>query len=279
MRKVLSVLLLLFIISTINAQNKTEFAKSKDGVSIAYITAGQGEKAIVFIHGWCCNKTYWENQITHFSKNYKVVAIDLAGHGESGRERKDYTIEAFAEDVKAVIEKLDLKNVILVGHSMGGYIIAQTASIIPERIKMIVGADTFQNVAETLTPQQAEDYLKQFKTDFKTFTYGFVKNMFPQSADQKLVEKIASDMSSAYAEMGISAMKNLLYADGLSLKGKILCPFKSINADLFPTDIETNKKHYQNFDVKFMKGYGHFVQIENPQLFNNLLEEFIKELK
>jgi pimeloyl-ACP methyl ester carboxylesterase len=61
------------------------------------------------------------------SSEYTVVALDLGGHGQSGHNRENWTIEDFAKDVRAVIDGLHLNNVILVGHSMGGEIILQTA--------------------------------------------------------------------------------------------------------------------------------------------------------
>ena len=60
----------------------TQFATSTDGVRIAYEVHGDGPLALVFVHGWSCNRTFWSAQIEPFAKNYKVVAIDLAGHGE-----------------------------------------------------------------------------------------------------------------------------------------------------------------------------------------------------
>ena len=278
MKKGILIILFLFTSAMLYSKPAVKFVQSTDKVKIAYIDEGKGETAILFVHGWCCDKSYWKEQIAHFAKNYRVVALDLAGHGESGKNRKDFTIASFAQDVKAVIEKLKLKKVILVGHSMGGYVIAETAALLPEKIVMIVGADTFQNMADILTPEQAEGYLKPFKDDFKNTTVGFVKTMFPKTADQKLVDKIAEQMSNGYAPMGIGAMKDMLYMDGRALQGKIKCPFKSINSDLFPTEAEVNRKYYPDFEVKLMKGYGHFVQIENPAMFNSLLEECIADM-
>ena len=67
----------------------TEKVSSKDGVEIAYEVKGYGEPALVFVHGWCWDKSIWENQVKVFSAKYKVITIDLAGHGESGSNRKD----------------------------------------------------------------------------------------------------------------------------------------------------------------------------------------------
>jgi pimeloyl-ACP methyl ester carboxylesterase len=80
---------------------------------------GEGALVLVFVHGWSCDRSYWKGQLEPFSQHYKVVAIDLAGHGASGKERKNYTIESFGADVAAVVNKLNLQHIILIGHSMG----------------------------------------------------------------------------------------------------------------------------------------------------------------
>jgi pimeloyl-ACP methyl ester carboxylesterase len=71
---------------------------SFDGTPIYYEVCGDGEPALVFIHGWCCKRSYWVNQLSEFAQRHKVVAVDLAGHGESGLDRKAWTIPAFGED-------------------------------------------------------------------------------------------------------------------------------------------------------------------------------------
>ncbi len=68
---------------------------SADGIHIAYETRGEGTPALVFVHGWSCDRTYWDGQLPAFSRQFKVVAVDLAGHGESGLGRKTWTMGAF----------------------------------------------------------------------------------------------------------------------------------------------------------------------------------------
>ena len=79
-------------------------------------------------------------------KNFKVVSIDLAGHGESGLERKSWTIEAFGGDVAAVVKKLGLKRVILIGHSMGGDVIAEAARQLPGQTVGLIMVDTYKKL-------------------------------------------------------------------------------------------------------------------------------------
>ena len=73
-------------------------------VDIHYTREGAGGTAIVLVHGWTCDSSYWRHQRDEFSKDHTVVSLDLAGHGESGSNRDDWSMAAFGEDVAAVVE-------------------------------------------------------------------------------------------------------------------------------------------------------------------------------
>ncbi len=68
---------------------------AEDGVRISYTSEGHGEPAIVFLHGWTCDHTHWRFQVPEFRKSFRVIAIDLPGHGSSGADRKSWSIDAF----------------------------------------------------------------------------------------------------------------------------------------------------------------------------------------
>src|SRR5438874_9374588 len=106
--------------------------RSADGVPIHYETRGQGEPALVFVHGWAIDSRYWDAQVPVFARDHRVVTLDLAGHGRSGRDRKDWTVAAFGQDVRAVVEALKLPKVVLIGHSMSGNVILAAARAMPE---------------------------------------------------------------------------------------------------------------------------------------------------
>src|SRR5437588_3410410 len=87
--------------------------RADDGVDIVCEVRGKGDTALVFLHGWCGDREYWKNQVDVFAKDYRVVALDQAGHGESGQNRKTWTTSSLAGDVEAVVKALGLKRVIL----------------------------------------------------------------------------------------------------------------------------------------------------------------------
>ena len=252
---------------------------SWDNVAIGYNVQGEGKPALVFVHGWSCDRSYWRLQVPYFARRHKVVTIDLAGHGESGVGREDWTMEAFGKDVAAVVEKLELDQVILVGHSMGGPVIIEAARQMPKRVIGLVGADTFFDFEKRYTAEQVDARLARFKADFVGTTSRLVRGIFLPSADPALVEWVVTDMCSARPEVGIGAMRGLLSFDAKEPLKQVRTPIYCINSDMRPTNVEAGQQHAASFEVKLMSGVGHFVMMEDPETFNRLLAETIKGLR
>jgi pimeloyl-ACP methyl ester carboxylesterase len=277
-----SLYLILFFIQYVSAQDygspSNGTINSFDNIPIAYQKTGSGETVLVFVHCWSCDKSYWAGTIDYLSKNYKVYAIDLAGHGESGLGRTEWTIENYAKDVKAVVDKEGLDKVILIGHSMGGSVVLTVAQLLGDKVRALITVDTFQDIEEKLTQEQMDGFYKMFEEDFTGTTKEFVKGLFAENADSILVMKIADDMSSAPPDVALASFKSLFQFDEASIFDKINIPVRFINSDKFPTNVEAAKRHIKDFDVKIIKGVGHFPMFEKPEEFNKLLEETIIEL-
>ncbi|MBA7706609.1 3-oxoadipate enol-lactonase 2 [subsurface metagenome] len=255
-------------------------AITADGNAIHYQVQGQGKPALIFIHGWCCDRSYWDAQLPYFAQKYEVVAIDLAGHGESGLDRKEWTMEAFGEDVVAVINKLNLDQVVLVGHSMGGPVILEAARRMPKRVIGLVGVDTLQNFEDKLTQEQIDDWFTPLRSNFVEATRNFVRTMFTPNSDPALVEKIVADMSSAPQEVGSGALEGYVDFQNneiIRVLQEVQAPITCINSNQYPTNVETNQQHAPSFKAMIMSGVGHFNMIEDSETFNRLLEETVQE--
>ncbi|MCF8365254.1 MAG: alpha/beta hydrolase [Bacteroidales bacterium] len=263
-------------------QSQEDFATSSDGLQISYTDQGSGDIALVFVHGWSCDKSYWKYQVPEFSTNYRVITVDYGGHGNSGTDRENFTINSFGDDVVAVVDKLDLDQVILIGHSMGGEVIIDAASKMPERVIGLVGVDTYQQFRDTtFTREIFESYTNPFYQDFKTSTDGFVRAMFPENADTALVNRVARDMSSADSRVAMQAFESMYKFGKEEIEEKLAgmdIPVYSVNADFWPTNEAYNRSVVPEFKVRYMPGYGHFIMLENPELFNRLLQETIDEI-
>jgi pimeloyl-ACP methyl ester carboxylesterase len=254
---------------------KVATVPSADGVPIRYEVDGSGAPALVFIHCWCCDRSYWSGQTSHFAKTHTVVTLDLAGHGESGLGREAWTIESFARDVVAVVDALRLERVILVGHSMGGSVALEAARSLSGRVVGIVGVDNFQDLSQKFAPEQRAGFLAQFEGDFAAMTERFVRGMFPAGADSALVAAVAADMASAPPEVGVGAMGSLLAYDAAPALAEIAAPIRNINADRWPTNVDGNRKLCRDYDANIVQGCGHFLHLEDPARFNELLGETI----
>ncbi len=251
-------------------------AVSVDDVPIAYSVYGPAtEPAVVFVHGWSCDSRYWYNQVPYFSKKFRVITIDLAGHGNSGFGRLAYTTEAFGQDVAAVLRQLDVKKAILVGHSMGGEVILYAARIAPERVIGLVGVDTLEDLGMVYPDEMKDKIYEPIAADFVPEVRKFVYSMFPPGADKALADTVARDMSSAPQEVALSSMKEYFKVSAPELIKGLSVPLKSVNADLWPTNVEGNKKLVPSYEVVFIKGRGHFIMLETPDEFNAQLERMI----
>jgi pimeloyl-ACP methyl ester carboxylesterase len=265
-----------FMIDQLHGQ--TNFVNSPDSVRIAYEVHGEGVPALIFIHGWSCDRTYWKGQVASFSKNFKVVAIDLGGHGESGLERKSWTMEAFGIDVATVVKKLGLKRVILVGHSMGGDVIAEAARQLHDIVTGLIMVDTYKKLGAGRTPEEVDVFVARLGTHFKDSTSAFVKSMFVRGADSSLVNWVAMDISSAPPAIALDALAHALsYSRQMPhTLEEIKLPVIAINSDNSPTDVES-MKHY-GVQVMIMQDAGHFMMMEYPDRFNRLLKTAIDKL-
>lgn len=266
------------------SNDRQHFAKSFDGENIGYSVFGQGDVTLLFVHGWSCDGGYWREQTPVFEGQYRVITMDLAGHGNSTRTRKIYSIDSFAKDVHAVIEASKSQRVIVVGHSFGGEIAATAASITPDKVIGLVGVDTLHNVEDWYSQEDAAKLIgiEEFKKDFKAQTKVFVGQMMPKDCDAKLLKWIIDDMSASPPDVGVSALQEYTrtIADKtmLDVFKLVKAPVVCINTDQWPMNPEANRRHMKSFDVKIIKGAGHFPMLERPEEFNRLLAEAVKEL-
>jgi len=254
-------------------------ATSADGTAINYYEQGQEGPVLVFVHGWSCDASYWRKQVEYFKDKYHMVLVDLAGHGRSGSERENYTMEAFGQDVKAVVESIGAEKVVLIGHSMGALVIAEAARLMPEKVIGLVAIDDLQNVEYPLGEEQFKEMTTPFKEDFKQGVRSFVTGML-RSDNSPVNEWVISDMSLAEPRVALSAINGslggYLTGDVAKLFDGLDVPVVAVNADLWPTDVEANRRHIRDFELIELDGLDHFLMLKAPERFNPALEQAVK---
>ena len=256
-----------------------KIATSADGTAINYYEHGQEGPVLVFVHGWSCDASYWREQVEYFKEKYHMVLIDLAGHGRSGSERENYTMEAFGQDVKAVVESVGAEKVVLIGHSMGALVIAHAARLMPEKVIGLVAVDDLQNVEYPLGEEQFKEMTTPLKEDFKQGVRGFVTGML-RSDKPKVNEWVINDMSSADPQIALNAMngslRGYMTGDVSRLFDELNVRVVAVNSDLWPTDVVANRRHIKDFKLIVLAGLDHFMMLKAPERFNPALEQAVK---
>jgi len=272
------ILFLTFVIPF--AQPASKSVNASDGVPIHYEVQGKGEPTLVFVHCWSCNRHLWDNQVAEFSKTHRIVTIDLPGHGESGLDRKTWSVESFGDDVKTVVTKLDLKRVVLIGSSMGGPITLEAARRMPERVAGIVPVDTLQDVESKVPPEQLDAVFKAMEADFKGANATLMSQFFfSPTTPQAVKDRILGDINSRPPQTAIAILRGVFAYDAAPALKEIKAPIRAINADRVPTNLEVNRKYAPQFDAVIIKGTGHYPMLEAPAQFNALLADILRQLK
>ena len=119
-------------------------------------------------------------------------------------------MKSFGEDVRAVSDAVGRQQVILIGHSMGGSVIAEAARLMPERVIGLIGVDTLENIEYPMTPEELAQMVAPMEADFPGGTRNFIEEMILPDMDTKLREWILSDISAAPKAIALSATREMM---------------------------------------------------------------------
>ena len=263
------------------APGAARIAIAPDGVHVQYRVYGAGEPALVFIHGWSCDSNYWREQLPAFQKKYTLVTVDLAGHGGTDASRTQWSIARFGQDVATALSAVPNKNIILVGHSMGGPVAIEAARLLKGRVIGIIGVDTFKSIGAPVPGKaQVDAAIRPFEADFIGTTRAMVvDHLFVKGDNPQLAQKIAYDMSLSSPRVAVPAMRALLEYDFTEPLKDLSAPIVAINSDLGePLNEVRIRKVLPKFRAVTLPGTGHFLMMEDPQIFNPALEAEIAAL-
>ncbi len=291
MKAILLIVIVSLSVSVSEAQTqKCMIAKQvtirEEKVEINYFQQGQGDITLLFLHGWCIDGAYWKNQVEYFSKSYNVYAIDLPGFGKSKAVRTNWTIEEYANDVTAFMDAMNLRNVVIIGHSMAGEIMLQTALSNNPKIVGVVGVDNFKIIDVVFTPEQMKkmtDFLPMLEKDFKNSAPAYADMMlFHPTTSKEVKDRVKTDFANSDSVIGYKTiMTQMQYAstDAQRLE-QLNYKLYLINSDGFPTNETGLKSHCKNsFQVEMISATGHYPMIEKPTEFNLILEKVLTGMK
>jgi pimeloyl-ACP methyl ester carboxylesterase len=251
----------------------------RDGVTLCYEEAGEGEPPLLLVHGWCCDHTYFAPQVEHFAeRGHRVVAVDLRGHGESDKPHQRYAMQDFADDLAWMCQRLELAKPAVVGHSMGGIVAFDLAARYPNLPSAVVMLD-----AAVVLPSAARAAIPSLLSELRGPGYREVlrgyasRSLFIPTDDEQRKERILQSMSSTPQHVVVSAFEGLRDYDPTEAAGGLAVPGVYIAADELQPRSDMERFHEMFSDILYGKtvGSGHFCQLEVPEQVNAMIDRFI----
>lgn len=241
-------------------------------------------KNLIFLHGFPLNGSSWDPQVDFFKKNYTVLAPDLRGHRHGPSEPKPWMIAHFAEDLKQLMIANKMESAVICGLSMGGYIALQFAKQNPQMIAGLVLCDTQADADSNETKDKRYATIQKIQKDgLNSFALEFSKSVF---CENTLMHKpdIQKKVISMIAQNQVENMcQNILALASRHDSNLYLSQFKFptlvlVGAEDKVTPVVASKKlsdGIQNSKLQVIEHAGHFSNLEQPDIFNRYLHEFL----
>jgi non-heme chloroperoxidase len=272
-----------------------EYAETKDGAKIYYQEQGKGQ-TIILVHGWTCSSKFWQKNVPELAKEFRVVALDLRGHGNSSKTLTGHTIAQYARDVRAIVERLDLRGFTLVGWSLGGPVVLSYYEQFNTdgRLKALglVDSDPFPFSQDDWNNHPLKNYnfdamnatFGMLAADQKKFATTFTGRMFKQKPSDADVDWVVTELTKTPPWIAIAIYSDFVMSDYAKTLPHVKIPLIVFAADsgVFPKGIAMGKAlTFQAPHGKFVpvEDGGHMLFYEQPQEFNTALAGFVKELK
>jgi pimeloyl-ACP methyl ester carboxylesterase len=252
---------------------------SADGTAIHYDVRGDGEPAIVLVHGWAMDRSIWDEEAPRLAGR-RVVRLDLAGHGASGGTRRAWTIASLAADVVAVVDALSLLRVVLVGHSMGGPVVLEAARLLAARVAGIVLVDTLLDVAQRTGAAEVDAFARALEGDYPGVTRAMAgEYLFAPATPDAVRQRVLGQALALDPETSVALLRAAWSYDPLPALKEIQAPVRAVSADKYPTNLEGNRAHMPGYTAEIVAGSGHYPMLEQPARFHEALAAQLAALR
>ena len=249
-------------------------------IHLYYESTGDGQ-SLLFIHGLGSSTRDWEPQVAEFAKSYRVITMDLRGHGQSEKPAGPYTIPEFAADVAGLLESLHASPAHIVGLSLGGAVAFQLAIDHQAMLKSLTIVNSGPSMGGT--PEQAQAEIARRvgivqQMGMRAMGQALAPNLFPAAEHAALRETFVERWAENDPQAYIEATRSLLGFDVTSQLGKIQCPVLIIAAEHDYTPVAAKQAYIKlmpNAELVVIPGAHHGTPMEQPEAFNAALERFL----
>ena len=236
---------------------------------------------LVLVHGFLGSSEMWNPQIKFFKENFRVIAPALPGFGKSKTMNSCDSIECMAKSILFFLEKKEIENFNLLGHSMGGMIVQEMAKIAGEKILKLICYGTGPSGDIPGRFETIDQSRKKLKMNgLKNTAHRIAKTWFVEEERAKyfyLCEEAGKQTTVEAADNGLVAMKNWNGVKNLkNIKNETLIVWGEQDKAYNLNQVETLNEKIPNSRLKVIKGCSHNVHLEAPDEFNIAVEEFLK---
>jgi pimeloyl-ACP methyl ester carboxylesterase len=257
-----------------------------NGITIAYSDQGTG-LPIVFLHAFPLNRTMWAAQEHALSPQFRIITLDLRGHGESDAPLWRYTLDQSADDVRALLDHLSIQQALFVGLSMGGYLLFAFYRKYADRVKGLILADTR---AQADTAEGKEGRFQMAQTAYKNGPSAIADLMIPKLLSPMTIQTkldLVRQVRAMIEGNQISGVAGGLMAmadrpDSISLLNHITCPTQIIGGELDqatpPSDAKLMADQIPNAHLAVIPQAAHLANLEQPEIFNQIVASFASAL-
>ena len=247
-----------------------------DGLRLYYERAGTGEPELLFVHGWCCDRTAFRPQFEHFAQTHVVTALDLRGCGESDRPPSGFTIPDFADDVARFCAEVGIDRPVVVGHSLGGMIAVELAAHHPSVPSALVLVDPGPIDPLPETTEFFREFAGQLDgPNGETVRRLYVRDM--GAVDEQLAEWIADLMCRVPLPIAAAVIHGVTAWNGVGALADCTVPTLMLRSELGPNpDAVRLRTIKPDLQVGITVGAGHFHHLEVPNQVNAMIERFLE---
>ena len=262
--------------------------KAQSGIEWHYDIEGEGDP-LLFIHGWGVDKRIWRQQSKFFSQYYKVMTVDLPGHGKSSWKKVE--LDIMARDLSFLLEKTQFSGITIIGSSLGGLVALKLYELFPECIVRMIFVGSMPKFAQSAGCPHGLDVDKirklegQLQGDYSSVVNVFFRSLFTRHERQtrrfKWLQKFRQTVE-APMKQALSEYLDILEKEDLrEVLKKIHIPVQFINGreDEICTKetVDFLKELSPKSRFDFFDQCGHFPFLSKPHEFNAIMGDFLKE--